>query len=72
MIRKIIKNYFFKRLKNKKDFWDKYKNSNINFNFDKFNLNKYNVKKKKLIIKNNKENNIEERVKNNNKKLIKV
>lgn len=41
-----MKKEILKKKKDKKDYWNEYKNININFYFNKFNFIKYNYNKK--------------------------
>lgn len=55
-----------RKQKEKENFWNKYKNLQLESRFDKYNLNKQSANEKILERDNKKKNNIQERLKDNN------
>ena len=58
LIKKIIKKKIFRKYKKEKDFWNKYKYFRLKSSSNEFSFDKYSFKKRDLIVKINKVDNI--------------
>lgn len=55
-----------RRQKDKKDFWDKYEDVSIDSSSDNLSSNKYSFGEKKLMIEDNRRDNIQKRLEDDN------